>query len=37
MLILEVDRGTLLVDPGAGDLLPGLTLPGCVFDRRRRA
>ena len=34
MLRLEFDRGTLLVDPGDDDLPPGLTLPGCVFDRR---
>ncbi len=34
MLRLEFDRGTLLVDPGPDDLPPGLTLPGCVFDRR---
>ena len=31
---LEYDRGTLLVHPGAQDLPPGLTLPGCTFDRR---
>ena len=34
MLRLEFDRGTLLVDPGPDGLPPGLTLPGCVFDRR---
>ncbi|MEM7354885.1 MAG: DEAD/DEAH box helicase family protein [Acidobacteriota bacterium] len=31
---LEFDRGTLLVHPGDEELPPGLTLPGCTFDRR---
>ena len=31
---LEFDRGTLLVHSGEEELPPGLTLPGCTFDRR---